>query len=628
LFRRFQIREVIHQPPGIYEPSFCRRTGTGTKNWYWYYIPVVIVPTSIGINCIVTTNAKQLLLMSLCNVRYSKTVRFLCGLRRPIIGRLSSENTSPYLCVLHYTTNASDNGIKAKYAALRKRAVYRSGAPPSVGLIKDVGIDTSNTPAFIREVGCTRRVFLLEPYMTTAELEGFAYRIKVLTKNDSINSLLIATDNTDDKETGALPSSLIDRDYSYLRDDNLDDELEPAPGKTYHVAGGYDPLQVFRDGKQKDYEFVSNLLRQVRTLASAIMGDSQKTKIPTIFVPHGMVTDGGCAYLFASYVLTTRQSCMRILNPSRGLSFDPIGFSYTLPRLGAEFDQAAARFPGSCGLILGLMGYEANSDDMIETGLATNAMETPTGLGILEHTLSQLKPWCQQGLIKNPIKFYGEPTPTIDHNAQFRNVAVSDTIHCLTSYRADGKEIWSNNPRSPANNFRDLYDPSLDVADPIPFFAPRTSDLVDYAATFHEIFSKNLELPKLYEALKDIANRPTAPNSPNRVQREVKEIAVDFVKRLDRQSPLAVSVVYRLLRLGAGQNETIRSCAGRELNAQINMFASDDFQTWAEHAMKHGSETPYTGKWKHENLSQVTHDEVTEVIESDRMSTNQSLATK
>lgn len=524
--------------------------------------------------------------------------------------------------------NASDIALKSKFAAIRKRAVYRSGAPPSINLIKDFGIDTNNTPAFIREVGCTRRVFLLEPYMTTAELEGFAYRIKVLTKNDSINSVLIATDNTDDKKTGALPSSLIDRDYSFLRDDTIPEPLGPAPGKSFHVAGGYDPLQVYRDGKHKDNEFVSNLLRQVRNLASAVMGDSQKTKIPTIFVPHGMVTDAGCAFLMASYVLTTRQSCMRILNPSRGLSFDPVGFSYTLPRLGTEFDQAAAQFPGSCGIILGLMGYEANCDDMMETGLGTNAMETPSALGLLEQTLSQLKPWRQQALIKEPIRLYGEPTPIIDHNAQFRNVQVADTIHCMTAYRADGSEIWSNNPSSSANDFRELYDPSIDVADPIPFFASRTSELVDYGATFHDIFSRNLELPKLYDALKDIANRPTASNAPNRVQREVKEIAADFVQRLDRQSPLAVSVAFRLLRLGANDKESLRTCSARELNAQINMYASDDFQTWAEHALKHGPNTPFAGKWKHEHLSQVTHDEVTEIIESDRMSMNQNVSTK
>jgi enoyl-CoA hydratase/carnithine racemase len=524
-----------------------------------------------------------------------------------------------YPTTVFLSTNATDRGIKAQYAGVRKRAIYRCGAPPSISLIKDVGTNTENASAFIREVGCTRRVFLLSPYMNTAELEGFAYRIKILTKNEGINSVLIASDTTDDVETGALPSILVDRNYSYLREDSMEEMFEPEPGKTYHVTSGYDPLQVYRNGKHTDYDYVSGLLRQVRSLASAIMGDSEKTKIPTIFAPHGMVTDAGCAFLMASYVLTTRQSCMRLLNPSRGLSFDPIGLSYTLPRLGTEFNQQAAMYPGSCGLILGLMGYEADCDDMMEAGLATNAMETPASLGILENTLSQLKPWGQQGLIKNPIRLYDEPVPTADHNAQFRNVAVADTIHCLTSYRADGEEIWSNDPASNADDFSVDDDPSLDVVNPMPLFMDRSSDLVNYAATFHEIFSSNSELPKVYEALKDIANRPTTPNAPDSVEPDVQEVAADFVSRLDRQSPLAVSVAYRLLRLGAVRGETLRSCAGRELKAQINLFASEDFKRWADHAVKHGDTAPYTGKWKHEHLSQVTHDEVTEMIESDRL---------
>lgn len=55
-------------------------------------------------------------------------------------------------------------------------------------------------------------------------------------------------------------------------------------------------------------------------LASAVMGDSNKTKVPTICIPHGIITNGGFCFLLSSYVMTTRESCFRILNPSRGLS--------------------------------------------------------------------------------------------------------------------------------------------------------------------------------------------------------------------------------------------------------------------------------------------------------------------
>ena len=103
-----------------------------------------------------------------------------------------------------------------------------------------------------------------------------------------------------------------------------------------------------------------------------------------------MVHDGGFGLcLGASYVIATRESCFRILNPSKGLALDPVGLSYFLPRLGKEFNQPVGKnYGSSCGLILGLMGYLADAADMTETGLATHYMESPTCLGLLEETLA------------------------------------------------------------------------------------------------------------------------------------------------------------------------------------------------------------------------------------------------
>lgn len=491
-------------------------------------------------------------------------------------------------------------------AALRKRAIYRSGAPPSIALIRDEGIDTSGTPAFIRQVGCTRRVFLLQPYLTAAELEGLAYRIKTLTKNDGINSVLIATDNTDDIANGALPSILVDRDHPYIRDESVDEGFPPAPGRTFHVAGGYDPLELYKQGKHKDPEYVGNLLHNLTALASAVMGDTYKTKVPTLCIPHGVITDGGFAFLLASYVMTTRESCFRILNPSKGLSLDPVGLSNLLPRLGVEFKQPAAQYQG-CGMILGLMGYEADHSDMLETGLATNYIETPVALGLLEHTLSEIPPWSQQGLLKNPIRYHGDPLPTIDHNAAFRNVAVADTVNCFSSARADGHDIWNYDEPS-------FEDPSLET-DPVPWHANRVSDLVNYAATFDSIFKSNSELTGVLESLREIAGRHT--NDPE--EQEGIDVAADFVVRLERQSPLAVSVVHRLLRMGASKQETLRTCVEREQRVQTKMLGMEDFERWAAHAVKNksgsGDATPFSN-WQHKNIASVTHDEVTETIEA------------
>lgn len=499
----------------------------------------------------------------------------------------------------------SKSSPSAAAAAMRKRAVYKSGAPASIALIKDEGLDATDTPAFVRQVGCARRVFLLQPHLTSEELEGLAYRIKALTKNDGINSVLIATDNTDDVANMALPSLLVDRNHLFIRDESVDEGFAPAPGQTFHVAGGYDPLHVYRAGKHKDAVYVGTLLHNLTALATAVMGDSRKTKVPTICVPHGVVTDGGFAFLLASYVMTTSESCYRVLNPSRGLSLDPVGLSFLLPRLGMEFNQEASHYQG-CGLILGLMGYEADHDDMLEIGLATNYMETPVALGLLEHTLSEIPPWSQQGLLKDPVRFHGDPPPPTDHNAAFRNVAVGDAVHCFSSARADGGEMWNNDDAGDETSYED---PSLDP-DATPWHAWRASDLVNYAATFDDIFKSHADLAVMVEAFREIAGRRTTDPE----EQEGIDVAADFVARLERQSPLAVSVVHRLLRLGADRRETLRSCVAREHRVQVKLLAGEDFERWARHAVQDGA--PDFADWTHRSIADVTHDEVTEIIEA------------
>jgi hypothetical protein len=290
------------------------------------------------------------------------------------------------------------------------------------------------------------------------------------------------------------------------------------------------------------------------------------------------------------------------------LSLDPVGMSYLLPRLGMEFNQPVAKYRG-CGMILALMGYEADHNDMLETGLATNYMETPVALGLLEHTLSEIPPWCQQGLLKNPMRFYGDPPVMTDHNAAFRNVAVADAVNCFSSARADGTDVWVRYDEP------SFDDPSLDT-DPVPWHSWRVSDLVNYAATFDDIFRTNSELAGILEAFREVAGRRT--NNPE--EQEGIDVAADFVARLERQSPLAVSVVHRLLRLGASNDETVKSCVVREKRVQTKMFGMEDFERWAKHnaAVEDGgvNDEPFTN-WTHKRIADVSHEEVTEIIESD-----------
>ena len=492
--------------------------------------------------------------------------------------------------------------------ALRRQAIQVSGAPPSVAAIIDQGFIEENEKASvaIRQVGCTRRVFLLDPFLNTDEIEGLAYRIRTLTKNDALNSVLIATDDTDD--SSALPSSLVDRDYPYWRDESVDPGLPPAPGQTWHVAGGYDPLEaLYRRGYHRNpahNKQVTRLLHGLTDLALAMRGDPRDTKIPTIAMPHGAVHDGGFAVACsASYVLATRETSFAIRHPRAGLALDPVGLSYVLPRLGREFDQPAAKFAG-CGMILGLMGYQADAEDMLETGLATHYIESPAALGTLEHALSEIRPWNQQALLKLPVRYHGDPEPMKDHNAEYRNTAVAHAIHCFTDYRADGTDMWVCN-----ENDHTFDHPSLDF-NMTPWHEERGSTLVNYAATFDEIFKTESTLLGIQERFREVAMRHTTDPE---VQEGI-DVAKDFCLRLEKQSPLALSAVYRLLKAGAEPGETLQRCMAREERVQIKLIGMSDFEKWAKFASDPQNEKSQFSSWKHKSIADVTNDEVEELL--------------
>lgn len=518
-------------------------------------------------------------------------------------------------------------------AAIRKKAIQRFGAPPSINTILD---DTAtlqqvqSAGAAIKSIGCARRVFLLDPYLKPAEIEGLAYRLKALSRNEGLSAVLIATDDTNDYVTGARPRMLLNRQEeeeeapapapaasaaSTVREEDANYNSAPLDiGHTWHVAAGYDPLKLFQRGEHVNSDAVDYIFKSLGDLTKTIRGNAQDTKIPIITVPHGAVTDGGFAFLLASYVMATDETCFRILNPSRGLSLDPVGLSYMLPRLGREFAQPAAQYPG-CGLILALMGYEANASDMMETGLATNYMETADGVGFLEQALAEIPPWNQQELIKRPIRYYGDAAePSMDHNAAFRNVAVANAIHCMSLYRADGAEMWDMNANNNRTNFL-FSDPSL-IVDPAPETLERSSDLVNYAATFHSIFHQETSVAGIFNGLREVASRETTSTLENPSEEEEGIfVARDFVRRLQCQSPLALACTFRLFWMGSNRQETLESCMARECKVQKKLLAMSDFENWARHSRKGGDNVePFMG-WKHKSVEEVTDDEVAEILE-------------
>jgi len=480
--------------------------------------------------------------------------------------------------------------------------------PSSIYSIKTKGFDMENSGAALRQVGTTRRIFLLDPYLTTEEIEGMAYRLKVMSKNQGITSVLIASDDDDDIEYSALASSARDSEDFYVPVVDLP-ELGASAAKDdrhiWHVAGGYNPRDLFQSGRYKDPTSIQTLMDGLQKLALATCGDPVDTKIPIITLPHGLVNDGGYALCMGSYVLASPDTCFAIFNPSRGLSFDPIGLSFILPRLGVEFNQPAAHFPGA-GMILALTGIYATAEDMMETGLATNYIESVSTLGSLERTLGNLLPWNQQGIQKKPPRNHGEPDPKEDVNAAYRNVGVAGVMNAFTSYQAAGNEMWGMEKE----NYMPGEDPSLEL-DPIPWQDHRESDLVNFAATFDEIFRQENTLVGILERFREVASRHTNDAE----EQEGMDVAKEFVKRIQSRSPLALSAVHRLMQMGSKDGETLETCMERENRVQAKLFGAEDFEAWGNHAMKfeQSQEPPFAG-WKHKSVVDVTSDEVDELL--------------
>lgn len=486
-----------------------------------------------------------------------------------------------------------------------ERLAMNAELPMSVNRIPTrAGADLSASGVAIRPMGNSRRLFLLDPHMEVDEIEGLAHRIRSLSKNEGINSVLIATDDKDDQELNCLPRYLtqaLEPDFGGV---TLD--FEPAPNKTWHVSGGYDPLKVANNMSEPGAEDkCTSLLENVKKLALATKGDATETRVPVITFPHGVVTDAGYALCMGGYVLATRETSFRILNPSRGLSLDPVGFSYILPRLGWEHEQKSSKYAG-CGMILALAGYEASCFDMVETGLATHLVSDSEILSTLEHNLASLAPWNQQKLVKKPKHFYGQPPPR-DANASLRNVTIGNVIDQMSEHSANAATSFPFD-----FSVTNAEDPALDT-DHVPwdsgFFS---SELVDIAAYFDEIFQREKTLEGLVERLKE-AGAQTSEDPDEKVGIDVAKNLVDSI---ELQSPLALSVTFQLMKMGGGRLASLENCMEREAKAQQKLFGGQDFTEWAKHVTKHGGEAkaPAFSGWKHESIKAVSTGEVDEIL--------------
>ena len=420
-----------------------------------------------------------------------------------------------------------------------------------------VAVAAEEAHPFIRPFGCTRRLFLQDPYYSPAALSALAQDIHTLTQNEAINSVLIGPEE---------PNNML----SYIRDLDLqyafsDDYTHGYPDENHLVSGVLDP----------SVPLTTPMLQHAQALAKALRGDPNDTKVPTIAVLDGYLHDAGAAWLQSSYVIGTSHSFLQVQNPCRGLSFDPVGLSYRLKYMKGPFRRSIA-------LILGLTGYTANADDLFATGLVTHQIETPSELGILENVLAQLPSWKDQALIHVPKRNYGDRHSDRDHNRSFRNVTVADAIEAYCG----GLELAWDEATA-------CMDASLD-----PEFEEHMptleSTLVNYAATLDDLLEMAKTPEDVMEALQQVAAEEH-PDDPE--EQEGVEVAKKLLKGMQKASPLALSAIFRLVD---EPGKTFEACLEQEMTVQQRLIQGPDYASWQER--EEG--------WTHSSLKAVTNDEV------------------
>jgi len=468
--------------------------------------------------------------------------------------------------------------------------------------------------AIIQQFGTTRHIFVPNHHLERKEMDGLAYRIKTLSKNASLNSILLSN-CTEQPGDGLLPASAMEIEQTQRI--SMEDKVPSGFGKICYAFGGYDARKMYNksaDEKRKVLEAMFQLTASINGGAASNNSNSEESstknvsKIPFISVPHGLITDGGYAFAMGSFVLATYDSRFRIENPQRGLALDPIGLSYVLPRLGWEFQQQSSHLP--VGEILALTGFEADGSDMVETGLATHFIGSFRKLGCLECALAELDSYEKQNLKKKLPSLYGTASKggkeknKIDLNMKYRNQVVSNLLYSVSMYDAAGQEVGDFKSSS---QFEMNEDPSIVLqSDTISLLEKRNSMLVNIAAVFQDVFKGENCMEGILERMKEFASQEAVTKEDV----EFVSIAMAMVEKIEAQSPLALLAVHRLMTEGKKQSETLEKCMEREKKVQLKLFEGGDFKSWAKSGVPKG----HFRRWKHDSFSDVTSDELEELM--------------
>jgi len=527
-------------------------------------------------------------------------------------------------------------------------------------------VKSDNPGAVVRPMGTSRRVFLINPSLTPTEIDGLAYRIRSMASSGGINSIVVAnpmedaecngdmSDNNtclpsfmEEGEPGKSMDRMIDGGGAYGKRQNfikgiLHERFGDGLGAPY-VSSGYDARKIHEMGMSKDADRLDReLMTPLVSLSQAVRGsydetiNSSPSKVPVVSLPNGLVTDAGYSLLLGSYVLATHSTSFRILNPLRGLAFDPVGLSYLLPRVGWEFGQASSAHSTAIAFMMALTGYEANAEDMVSTGLATHYVGGPFKLNLLERTLSDLNSWDYQALFPPEKILYGrENEARPDINDPFKNLALANLIQYVSEYDAAGADEYGVYLKDDLDDETGLFlkdkDPSLTMPEErIQMYGELVSELVNWSATFGEAFEEPT-VEGIIERLREVAATKAEFEGKLGYEEDVMvaEQAQSLVTNMEQRSPLALSVMHHLLLQGMEEEETLETCMEREKASQMRLFKKKDgdYERWAESGkgvglveMTQGNsslikekENLFSG-WAHSSVKEVTEDEIKEIV--------------
>lgn len=522
----------------------------------------------------------------------------------------------------------------------------------------------NNPGAVVRPIGTSRRVFLINPSLTPTEIDGLSYRIRTMASNDGINSVVLGNPLEDADSNGDMTENTTCVS-SFMEEGEVSTSLKNEMGGPFgnrqpnviksilherfgdglgmpYVSSGYDAKKMHEMGMHKDADRLEReLMAPLMSLSRSVRGsydvtiNSSASKVPLISLPHGLVTDAGYSLLLGSYVLATHSTAFRILNPLRGLAFDPVGLSYLLPRIGVEFGQPSSQHSIACAFMLALTGYEANAEDMVATGLATHYVGGPYKLNLLERALSDLNSFENQSLHAAPKNFYGRHDFKPDINDLFKNVAVANLIQHVSEYDAAGSDEYGCYLRDELDDETGLFlkdkDPSLTMPDErIQIYGELVSELVNWASTFGGAFDEPT-VEGIMERLREIAATKAEFEGKSGYEEDVMvaEQAQTLVTNMEQRSPLALCVMNNLLQQGMEHDETLESCMEREKTSQMRLFTKKDgdYARWAESGKGVGlvemplgdsslireKEDLFSG-WTHSSVKEVTEDEIKEIV--------------